>query len=71
MLTKIITRAKMSKVRKRLTGGPQALKPMRPTKGSGVKNGTGQALKRRKQYLVPRQNPLMSPKGNVRRSRLK
>lgn len=65
MLAKIIGTAKLSKARKRLSGGPQALKPLRPTKGSGIKNATGLAAHRPRQYVVPRQNPLLSPKGGI------
>lgn len=65
MLSKIIGSAMLSKARKRLSGGPQALKPLRPTKGSGIKNATGLTPFRPRQYVVPRQNPLLSPKGGV------
>lgn len=65
MLKRIIGQAMLSKARKRLSGGPQALKPLRPMKGSGVKNATGRAAKRPRSYVVPKQNPLLSPKGGL------
>ena len=61
MLKKVIGQAIMGKDRKRLSGGPQALKPLRPTKGSGIKNGTGQAQARGRQFVTPRQNPALTP----------
>ncbi len=70
MLQRIIGKAMMSKARKKLAGGPQSLKTMRPTKGSGIKNGTGQAAKRKRGYITPMQNPLRSPKtGGLGRKR--
>lgn len=62
MLQKVLGKALMSKARKRLSGGAGALKPIRPTKGSGIASGAGQPASRTRRYVTPRQNPALSPR---------
>lgn len=71
MLQKIIGRAKTSALMKKLRGGPQALLPMSPVKGSGVKSMKGLTPKTMRKYAAKKQNPANSPKtgGLTRLSR--
>ncbi len=73
MLNRIIGKAKMTAMMKKLRGGPQSILPMSPLKGSGIPSFKGLTPKKQKGYVVPRQNPAMSPKtgGIVNPRRIK
>jgi hypothetical protein len=57
MLTKIVGHSAMSDMMKKLSGGPQSLLPMSPSKGVGVPSGRGAAPAKTRQYVVPMQKP--------------
>ena len=73
MIKSIIGRAKTTKLMKKLAGGPQAILPLSPLKGSGVKGGGRQGLSQQKGYVVSKQNPAFTPNtgGLVRPRRMK
>ena len=62
MKNRIIGQAKLTAMMKKLRGGPQSLLPMSPLKGSGRPSLKGLTPKRTKGYVVPRQNPSLSPR---------
>lgn len=72
MLKSIIGRAKTSKLMKKLAGGPQAILPMSPMKGSGIKGSKGLSPTKKKGFVVSKQNPAFTPKtgGLVRPRRM-
>jgi len=71
MLAKIIGSAGMTALMKKLRGGPQSMLPMSPIKGSGVSSLKGLTPQRGRQYVTPKQNPVMSPMGGLGKARLK
>ena len=73
MMPKIIGQAKISAMMKKLQAGPQALLPMSPQKGSGIKLPRGLAPKKLKDFVVSKQNPAFTPNtgGLVRPKRMR
>lgn len=59
---KIITAASTKAMMKRLMAGPQSLLPFAPVKGVSVKGGHSVAPKKKKNYVVRKQNPALTPK---------
>jgi len=71
VIAKIKGHAQMSALLKKLRGGPQSMLPMTPGKGTGIKSLKGATPKRQRGFVVPRQNPALSPNtgGFVRPTR--
>ena len=63
MLSKVLGSAKFTALMKKLRGGPGAMLPMSPGKGYGVKSMKGLTPLQGRQYIVPKQNPLVGNKG--------
>ncbi len=50
----------MSRMMKKLRGGPQSMLPLSPGAGTGVKSLKGVTPQRKRQYVTPKQNPFLN-----------
>lgn len=63
MLSRIIGAAMMNAMGKKLRGGPTSMLPMSPGKGTGAPSGKGVTPQKKREFVTPRQNPFLNPKG--------
>ncbi|MBM4131480.1 hypothetical protein FJ250_10735 [bacterium] len=57
MIEKILGSIQMTKMMRKLRGGPQSMMPAAPVKGLGTPNASGLTPPKRREYVTPMQKP--------------